>query len=242
MSEVLEGIVIRSTAYGENRLIVNVFTENFGKIGLIATISKKGKGGLKKAYFQNLQMLEIVHASKGKGQLRRLQEARLHYSYQSLYFDPIKSCLSLFLSEFLAKVLSEENDQPQLFNFIKKALTSLDQTKENPANFHIAFLMEFSAHLGFKPQLYGKVDADFFDLILSDLSNFAPNHAHFIEKEELLWWQEIEHHGFDNWTKISLRNSEMRRQILDSLLDFFRLHLHDFGTLKSLSVLRDVLA
>lgn len=241
MSEIREGIVLRTTPYGESRIILNLLTPDLGTIGLIAGISKTGKAGLKKAHFQSLQILEVKHAERNKGELKRLQDARMVYSYQNLFFDPIRSCLSLFLAEFLSKVLREEEAHPDLYAFVRKALISLDMAEGSFANFHISFLMELSNYLGCRPDLEDQ-NLSYFDLMAGACQAKVPDHPHFIDAQELSAWREIQEKGFDNWEAINLKGSERRRAILNSLIDYYRLQLHDFGNLKSLSVLREVLA
>ncbi|QNR25969.1 DNA repair protein RecO [Croceimicrobium hydrocarbonivorans] len=241
MAEIREGIVLSSVPYGESRIILNLLTPDLGTIGLIATLSKKGKSGLKKAHFQNLQILEIQHAERNKGELKRLQDARILYPYQQLYFDPVLSCMALFLAEFLYKVLREEEGHPELYRFVRKALIQLDSAETGLANFHLAFLMELSAHLGLRPQLE-EGTARYFDLLNSQLSIQPPDHAHFIEEDELQIWRELQAKGMENYEELNIKGSAIRRKALASLIDYYRLHLHDFGDLKSLAVLREVLA
>jgi len=241
MAEIREGIVLSSVPYGESRIILNLLTPDLGTIGLIATLSKKGKSGLKKAHFQNLQILEIQHAERNKGELKRLQDARILYPYQQLYFDPVLSCMALFLAEFLYKVLREEEGHPELYRFVRKALIQLDSAEAGLANFHLAFLMDLSAHLGLRPQLE-EGSARYFDLLHSQLSTQSPDHPHFIEEDELQIWRELQAKGLENYEELSIKGSVIRRKALASLIDYYRLHLHDFGDLKSLAVLREVLA
>ncbi len=242
MSASKEGIVLRSTSYGENRLVVNLYTADKGTLGFIATISRKGKGGLKKAHFQNLQILDIDYTEHSKGELKPLKQARILHPYQSLYFDPIRSCLSLFLAEFLYKVLKEEEPHPDLYVFIKRSLIILDTAEGSIANFHLAFLMELTSYLGFSPQLDAASESRFFDLLEGECRDKAPDHPHFIESAELQIWSKIQSLGMAQWQEIQIANSNWRRQILQSLIDYYRLHLHDFGKLNSLQILREVLA
>lgn len=241
MSEVREGIVLRSTPYGESRIILNLLTPDLGTIGLIASISKTGKSGLKKAHFQSLQILEVKSAERSKGDLKRLQDARIAHTYQNLYFDPIRSCLSLFLAEFLSKVFRSEEAHPELYYFVREALIDLDMTGSSPANFHLAFLMDLSNYLGCRPDLEG-ANYNYFDLMNGACAQMPPDHPHFIEAQELHFWRELQAKGLEHWQEVNLRDSNLRRQILNSLIDYYRLQLHDFGGLKSLNILREVLA
>jgi len=240
MSEVREGIILRTTPYGESRVILNVLTPDLGTIGLIATLSKSGKSGLKKAHFQSLQILEIKHAAKAKGELKRLQDARIIEPYQHLYFDPILSCLSLFLAEFLAKILQEEEGNTELYTYIRSALMNLDASEHSPANFHLSFLINLCPYLGCAPDL--GLDEPYMDLMNGEVSHRVPEHPHFIEAEELAAWRELQNKGLQNWESAELKGSDLRRRVLSGIIDYYRLQVHDFGELKSLSVLREVLA
>lgn len=242
MSESREGIVLRTTPYGENQLILNIFTPEGGTTGFIASLAKKGKPGLKKAHFQALQILDLKHAERNKGELKRLQEARIHYSYQNLYFDPVRSCLSLFLAEILYKVLKNEEPSPPLYRFLKSSLILLDQAEGSLANFHLVFLMNLSSHLGFSPQIEESEERLYFDLMRGETSSQMPDHPYFIDQQETRIWAQLSKIDLKDWQKLNLRSTGMRRQILQSLIDFYRLHVQDFGELRSLTILREVLA
>ncbi len=235
-----EALVLRTVPYGDRRVIINVYTAEEGNLGLIASLSKKSSKGLKPAHFQALQNLEIVYQPQGKGDLKRLAEARIISPYQELYFDPLKSCLSLFLAELLQKVLSGEEGVPILFQFVVEAMHSLDESSEGLANFHLLFMMKLSAYLGFQPQI--EPEAHYFDLMHGESKDEAPHHPYFIAGSELDLWRNLSLQPWDNWPDFSLRNKELRKQALENMIQYYRLQLHDFGALKSLSVLREVLA
>lgn len=234
-----EALVLRKTAYGDKRVIVNVYTPDQGPLGLIASLSKKSTKGLKPAHFQALQTLEIVYRENSKGDLKGLSEARILEPYQDLYFDPTKACVALFLAELLQKVLHEQEPNPELFEFLKMAIKDLDKQESGIANYHLFFMLKLSAHLGFSPHLE---DGDYFDLMQGDVSWKVPHHPYFIANEELALWRAIDDWEWSEWPSFQLRNGNLRRQALDNMIQYYRLHLHDFGTLKSLSVLREVLA
>lgn len=234
-----EALVLRKTAYGDKRVIVNVYTPDQGPLGLIATLSKKSTKGLKPAHFQALQTLEIVYRENSKGDLKALTEARILKAYQDLYFDPTKACVAMFLAELLQKVLGEQEPNPGLFNFIKRAIEDLDSQEKGVANFHLFFMLKLSTYLGFAPHLE---EGNYFDLMHGELSDQAPHHPYFISGEELALWRAIDALEWSNWSNFEMRKANLRRQALDNMIQYYRLHLHDFGKLKSLSVLREILA
>ena len=58
--------------------------------------------------------------------------------------------MCFFLSEFLSKVLSNEENQNQKFEFIFNSLNFLDSLSKGYSNFHIQFLIKFSRLCGFE--------------------------------------------------------------------------------------------
>ena len=90
-------------------------------------------------------------SQKEKSDLQHIREARVAYPYQSIHLDIRKSSILLFLNELLYKSIQEEAVNPELFSFIFDHLMLLDQTTENPANFHLFFAIHLTRYLGFFP-------------------------------------------------------------------------------------------
>jgi hypothetical protein len=62
--------------------------------------------------------------------------------------DPHKQAISLFIAEVLYHVLRHPMMDEPMFDFLAQAIQSLDTTNE-PQNFHLQFLADFAAKLGF---------------------------------------------------------------------------------------------
>ena len=58
--------------------------------------------------------------------------------------------MCFFLSEFLSKILSNEENQNEKFDFIFNSLIFLDSLSTGYSNFHIQFLIKFSRLCGFE--------------------------------------------------------------------------------------------
>ncbi len=235
-----QALVLRTTPYGDKRVIINVYAPTVGRLGLIASLSKKSTKGLKPAHFQALQALELVYQENSKGELKALREARILYPYQQVYFDPVKSCLSLFMAEFLQKVLNDEEGNPSMFQFILDAIRDLDKAEKGLSNFHLVFLMRLTSYLGIQPHLEG-VGA-YLDLLQGELALETPHHPYFVAGEELDLWKALQNLEWQQWQEFSFKGNTLRRQALDNMIHYFRLQLHDFGPLKSMTVLREILA
>ena len=63
-------------------------------------------------------------------------------------FSPHKRAIALFLGEVLFHVLRHPMQDEPMYDFIVQAVQQLDETDE-PQNFHLQFLVDFAAKLGF---------------------------------------------------------------------------------------------
>lgn len=236
-----ELIVLRITAYGESSLVVKAFSRTKGVLSFITSVSRKSKSGLKKSLFQVLNILEVVYYEKSKGDLKRIKEAKLNHHYLNLPIDPIKSCTTLFLAEVLQHLLHESDVHPELYDYIKHSLMYLDEREESIANFHLVFLMNLTDLLGFAPASHENVkEKMFFDLLEGSYVKKEVPHSYYLKGEALKNWNQLQNVSLKNSHLLSL-TGKSRATLLQNLLDYIRLHVSDFGELKSLKILREIL-
>jgi DNA repair protein RecO (recombination protein O) len=146
-----KGIVLNQIKYRETSIITKIYTEDFGLksyiVNGVRTKSSKTKIGL----FQPLTLLDLVVYYKEKTTLHRISEIKCYSPYKSIPFEIKKSSIVLFLSEILNKTLKEEISNKELFDFLSTSLIYFDEVKEDYHNFHLQFLFQLSAFLGFFP-------------------------------------------------------------------------------------------
>ncbi len=236
MIQKTKAIVLSRVKYGDSSLIVNCYTESYGlKSYLLKGILKSKKAKLHKAYFQILTQLDIVAYHNSKGNLNSIKEARVLNLYRSLHSDIVKQSLAFFLSEILRSALREEEKNEALFHFIAQAFSKLDSL-QTYANFHLVFLVQLTGFLGFYPDM--QKPGEYFDLqegscVSKPVSNF------FITKTKIFHFKKLLGTNFDTLSDIKLTAVE-RSELLDVLLEYYRLHLHAFKTPKSLAVLQNI--
>lgn len=231
-------IVLGSVKYGDSSVILKTYSRDFGLISYIAGGVRGKKGGLKSAIMLPLNQMEAVFYDKSKSNLRRLKEVSSPKVYQNMYYDPVKNCICMFLAEVLSHVLHEEEPQEQLFDFLSHSFYVLDEAEKGVANFHLPFLFELSAFLGFRPEPYTK--GSYFDLVNGVYTPAEPPHSHYIKGDSLEHWKELEKLSAIGLHSLKL-NADSRMKLLQLLIDYYRLHLKDFGELKSLDVLHTIL-
>ena len=262
MQETLRGIVLRTVKYGDNALIVDLFTESRGRQSFMASTSRAKRSVRSVSFWQPLSMVEFSAELKpNAGKLPRPADVRTYYNYVDLPFSPVKSTLALFLSEFLCAALREEKENLSLYRYIESSLQWLDMV-ESPAsiaNFHLAFLMHLSRFIGIYPNLEINDNLNpnsnhnlnlnsklstlnsqpYFDLLAGTYCDRQPSHAHFLRPEEAQALPVL--FRMDYPTLHLFRFSRQQRmRILQVLNEYYRLHVPNFPELKSLEVLQEL--
>ena len=236
MIQKTKAIVLSRIKYGDTSLIVNCYTESYGvKSYLLKGILKSKRAKLHKAQFQILTQLDIVAYHNSKGKLNSIKEARVLNLYRSLHSNVVKQSIALFLSEILRSALREEEKNETLYRFLTHAFLWLD-THDTYANFHLLFLLQLSKYLGFYPDL--TEPTDFFDLQEGRFVQ-KPVSKYFLSKGKKISFIRLLGTNFDTLSDIKLTAVE-RSELLEVLLEYYRLHLHTFNTPKSLAVLQSI--
>ena len=239
-----KGIVLRTVKYGETSIVVLIFTEKFGiqsyLVNGVRTSTKKGTG--KANLFQPAAILDLVVYHNELKQLNRIKEFKWAHLYKNIFSDVPKNAVSLFMVELLTKCLKQPEVNEDLFNFSEDAFIHLDEsTSAVMANFSLYFALHLSSLLGFQIHNIYSAKNHFLDLQEGSFTDTQPDHPNFIEgkyadvtSDLLRVMQPAE------LDQLKL-NHEIRRHLLHAYEVFFALHVQEFGTMKTLPVLREVL-
>ena len=207
-----------------------MFTEQFGLRSYIVNGVRSAKAKNKIALFQPLTLLDLVVYEKPQANINRISEIRCQEPFRQIPVQIKKSSIALFLAEILSKILKEETENPDLFQFIYHSIISLDQQTSGYENFHLQFLLKVSRFLGFAPSSGAEM--------LNQI--YAENNKYYLletgeEKNlmELLW--QNQYHATVQF------NNSTRRHLLELILKYFEIHLENLGEIKSLAVLKEVM-
>ncbi|HCW05948.1 MAG TPA: DNA repair protein RecO [Cytophagales bacterium] len=215
------GIVFRLTNYSESSIIVNIFT---GAFGLQSYIVNGVRGKSKKtniALYQPLTLLELVVYHRENASIMRIKDVKCIHPYQSLSKDFRKATIAMFLNEVINRVVKEQSHAESLCTFLIQSFISLDLLQSNTENFHLIFLIRLSQHLGFRP---------------SEVAELSGGWMADKQEEEILSKLLTA-----SYTDFIAMNHTQRKNILDMLLRFYVLHSENFGELKSLQVVREII-
>jgi DNA repair protein RecO (recombination protein O) len=209
-----EGIVLNAIKYRESSLIVKIYTSEFGLLSYIVNNVRTAKPRFHSSVFQPLTVVELVTYFSSNKPIQRFSEIKPVYQLATLE-SPTKTCIKLFLSEFLSKILKEEVSNIELFEFIKSKLIELSIEKDF-VNFHLHFLIDFTEPLGINIR-----ESMNLDTIKLDAENLS-----FLN--QLLEGESI------------LLNRYSRLAILQFILEYYN-HFHQIGEIKSVEILSEVL-
>ncbi|MBP5338163.1 MAG: DNA repair protein RecO [Prevotella sp.] len=235
-----DAIVLHTIKYGEQKLIVDMFTRELGRQSFVVPISKSGRSKLKKQYFQPLTLLTVEADVRQPSNLQKLRDATLLQPLTSMLTEPSKLAIGLFIAEFLCHALRDEQRNEQLFDYVRLSIEWLEGRQADYANFHLVFLMHLSRFLGFFPNLAGAGEkALCFDLRAGVFCATPPPHHEWLAPHEARRIRLMM--GMDYPSMHHLRLSRtVRNRTLEIIETYYRLHLPAFPELRSLPVLREL--
>jgi DNA repair protein RecO (recombination protein O) len=239
-----KGIVLRAVKYGETSLIVTMFTELFGLqsylVNGVRTSTKKGSG--KANLFQPTAILDLVVYHNELKHLNRIKEFKWSYLYQHIFSDVPKNAVALFMIELLTKCLKQPEANPELFEFCEDAFIHLDEsTGSVMANFPLFFTLHLPVFFGFRISDEYSDKNSIVDLQEGMFVPERPDHFHFLEGKQAEVTSELLKMMQPEELEQLKLNHDFRRQLLFAYETYYALHIQDFGTMKTLPVLREVL-
>lgn len=240
-----KGIVLRVVKYGEASLIVSIYTELFGmQTYIVNGVRRAGKKGHGRAnLFQPSSILDLVVYQNDLSNLQRLREFKWNYLYQTLQFDIRKNTVTLFMVELLQKTLKQPEHNEQLYYFMEDAFIHLDRSSDQAvANFPLFFALHLSFFSGFRITDNYSSGKCILDLQEGNFVADYPSHPRFLEGQlSYITSQLLKIRVPSELEQLSL-NAEIRRNLLQAYQDFYALHIQDFGSMRSIKVLQEILS
>ena len=232
-------IVLNSLKYGESQVIVDLFTEAYGRLSFMQPIPRTARSKVRKQLFQPLTILSIEFDYRPARRLHRMKEAGIACPFHSLPFDMAKLSIALFVAEFTSHATKSEQTNRGLYLFIENSVRWLDECSDNFANFHIIYMLHLTRFVGFYPNLDDDERLAYFDLRGGCFTANAPLHPDFLQPREAGVIRLLMRLNYTTMRLLRLTRSE-RNRIAEVVLQYFRLHLPGFPEMKSLPVLREL--
>ena len=156
-----KGIVLQSFKFGENSLISKVISEEKGLISLMSN-KTKGKKNKQGNFFEPLSAIQFVCYISSKSNIHRVKELTYNNQIAPSPENISVNAIRFFLAEFLSKVIKEEEQNFDLYQYIEQKLHILNLGASVSPTFHISFLIELMDILGIQPFI--KKEDNYFDM------------------------------------------------------------------------------
>ena len=235
-----QGIVLSTASYSDKYSIVHVFTRDFGRVAYLLSKSNGRKTKVHLALFFPLSLLELETEHLPLREIQRLKEVERSVPLYSLCTDVNKVSIAFFLSEFLSKVLRETSDNALLHDYLYHSVLYLENTERGLGNFHLAFMVGLTRFLGIYPNMDEYTQGAYFDLLNGEFVPHPPLHTYYLSRKQSVYVCYFRKINYRNMHLFKLSRND-RNSIIEIILTYYRLHVVDFPSLKSLDVLREVM-
>lgn len=210
--------------YRETSVIAKFYTEKFGLQGFVINGVRSAKSKTSAAYFQPMQLLEVVQYVDEKKDLHRLKDIHLAEPLHGIPVNHAKTAMVIFVAELVSKLVKEGQANSTIFDLLWNWSLDLDKKEAGYETDHIQLIWHLLQPLGIQPEaseelLGGRMS----------LQNVSQGSHQAIES----WLNSI------GAFPTNLANYE-KQWLLDRLLQYLQQHLEGAGVLHSLQVLREV--
>ena len=210
-----ELIVLHTTKFGENSIVVHTLSRAYGRRSFLVRGAGK-KSGM--SLFLPLTLLEADIVETTKSNLYTARNLVARHPLLGIRNNIYKNTITMFMSEVLFRVLKEGVYEHGLYEWCERTILLLDAVKSDFSNFHIRFLLELAVNLGFSPECV-------------DLQPFVGNHYPVVEQ--------FMSQPFAESMLIPL-NGTTRNEIAEELLRYLEFHTESAVNINSLKVLHDL--
>ncbi len=234
------GIIFRTVKYSETSIIADILTEEKGLRSYIISGVRSKNAKVKASVLQLMTLVDMVAYHRDDKELTRIKEIKIAHVYRSIPFDVVKGAVGLFMLELARKTIREREENKPLFDFIYGSFQQLDAIEHSVANFHLAFMIELTAFLGFLPGGTFSEESPGFDLSegVFTWGNEGSHQTLDVGQSQLL----------DTFLKTPMSqchtiplNRLERKNFLNEMITFYKLHVENFDGLNSHRILEDVL-
>ena len=239
MYEKLKGVVLNTIRYSDKHNIVHIYTDERGLMSFAVPLGKTQAARMRNALLMPLSLVDLEAGVRPGRDLAVLREVRRNYPLATIYSDPMKNAIALFISELLAHVIQEPEGNDPLFRYIEQSVQLLEQQPDHIANFHICFLYHLGAHLGIQPNLESYRKGSWFDMTDGVFVPSATRGHAMLQPQEAQVIHLLSRMTFNNMGVFRF-NREERNRMLDVIIGYYRLHNAALGTLRSPDILKQL--
>ena len=214
MTRNTELIVLHSTKFGENSLVVHTLSKDYGRRSFLV----RGAGKKAMSLYLPLNILEADIVESSRSTLFTARNVVVSHPLMGIRNDVFKNSMTMFMSEVLYRVVKDGTYEEGLYEWCEKTILLLDAMKSDFSNYHIRFLLELTIALGFSPES-------------RDLKPFVGDHYQVVEKFMQSPLAE---------SMLIPLNGTIRNEIAEEVLRYIEFHTESTLNINSLRVLREL--
>ncbi len=144
-----EGIVLRTSDYGEGNKILSVYTKEMGKVGMMAQGARKTKSRFAAVSQPFTHAFFLFHIGSG---LASLNQADLIQTFPKIRGDLHRTAYASYILELTDRMSEERQKNGGLYQLLLNSLNQLEDEKDSEMICRIYELKLLSMH-GYKPIL-----------------------------------------------------------------------------------------
>ncbi len=244
MKENITGIVLGTVKHSDRHNVTSIYTRERGRIAVLAPAGTSKKSKLTSSRLLPMSVIEAQANIMPTREINTLSAILPVKVWRTLYYEPIKSTIILFLTEFLTKLLRDAQPEPLLWDFIANSISVLDATanRMEAANFHITFLVSMSYMMGIQPNLDGYQEGMEFDMKSGNMVypfNVMTSKGIRIDAARSAFLPILSRINYANSRYFRFSGKE-RTELLENILKYYGLHFPGCDNLKSLDVLKEL--
>ena len=130
-TEKSQAVVLRLVPYSNTSLIVTLFTDNLGKIGVLAKGARRPKSPFEAA-LDLLAVCRVVFIHKSRDVLDLMTEAKLVRRFRSASHDLLRLYAGYYVAEITEGLTEFADPHPELFIALERTLGALDAGCDSP--------------------------------------------------------------------------------------------------------------
>ena len=209
-----ELIVLHTTKFGENSIVVHTLSRDYGRRSFLV----RGAGKKAMSLLLPLNILEAEIAESTKSTLYTARNLTSRHPLVGIRNNIYKNTMTMFLSEVIYRTIKEGAQEQGLFEWCRGQILLLSAMETDFSNFHIRFLLELSVALGFSPEI-------------SDLMPFVGENFTTVSQFMTASFAE---------SMLVPLSGPVRNKICEDVLRYIEYHTESTLTINSLKVLREL--
>lgn len=239
MQEKLEGIVINVIKYNDKHNIAHIYTDKLGMLAFLVRQGTTHASRMRNAMFMPLSLIGFEARLQPGRELGTLHDVRRTAMLMSIYSDPMKNAVAMFVSELLSHTIQEQEQNMVLYSYIKSCILRLEESRASIANFHICFLYQLGQFIGIQPDIDSYHEGYWFNMSEGVYTQHPHAGAKMLPPSQAQVLPLLSRMTFDNMHHFKFTR-EQRNEMLEIILGYYRLHHSTLGTLRSPEVLKQL--